>query len=106
VAIDDSAETTVKTAVNVNVLANDTDPDQDPLTVVAVTQGAKGAITLTSDGLIHYQPNGNAKGNDTFSYTVSDGLASSSAAVTVSVRNSSVGGGGGGNGKGKGNGKT
>jgi len=59
-------------------------------------------VSVTPQGLIHYQPNGKAKGNDTFSYTISDGYASSTAAVTVSVRNDSSGGGGNGNGKGKG----
>jgi len=102
VASDDSAETTVDTAVDVDVLSNDMDPDQDPLNIMAVTQGAKGAVSVTPQGLIHYQPNGKAKGNDTFSYTISDGYASSTAAVTVSVRNDSSGGGGNGNGKGKG----
>lgn len=101
VASDDSAETSEDTAVDVDVLANDTDPDQDPLAVLAVTQGAKGTVTLMPQGLVQYQPSGKAKGSDTFSYTVSDGLDTSVASVTVTVRKSGAGNGGNGSGKGK-----
>ena len=42
VAVDDTATVAEDSAVNVAVLANDTDPDSETLTVTAVTQGAHG----------------------------------------------------------------
>mgnify|MGYP001795851207 CR=1 FL=1 len=47
-AVDDSLTTAFETAVIVNVLGNDTDPDTgDTLTVTGVTQGSSGTVDLT-----------------------------------------------------------
>ena len=43
------------------------------LVVTAVTQGAHGTVTLNADGTITYTPNPGFSGNDSFTYTVSDG---------------------------------
>jgi hypothetical protein len=43
------------------------------LVVTAVTQGAHGSVTLNADGTITYTPNPGFSGNDSFTYTVSDG---------------------------------
>src|SRR5207245_3727284 len=50
VAHDDTATTDEDTAVNVPVVANDTDVDGDALSVVAVTQGAHGSVANNADG--------------------------------------------------------
>ena len=42
----------------VNVLANDADPDADPLAVVAVTQGQYGAVVITGGAGLTYAPAG------------------------------------------------
>lgn len=57
-AVDDAAESTPRTAVDVDVLANDTDPDGDPLEVVAVTQSTTtGAlVSINADGTVRYAP--------------------------------------------------
>ena len=61
-------------AAAVNVLAGDTDPEDDDLTITAVTQGAKGSVVITGGGTgVTYEPDANANGADTFTYTVSDG---------------------------------
>jgi hypothetical protein len=83
VAADDAASTNEGVAVTVNVIANDSDPDGDPLTVSSVTQGALGAATNDGNGQVTYRPNAGLAGADSFTYTVSDGRG---AAATATVR--------------------
>jgi uncharacterized protein (TIGR03382 family) len=73
------------TARVLNVLANDTDPDEDVLTVTAVTQPANGTVTL-SNGVVRFTPEVGFTGVTTFTYTVEDGNGgTASATVTVTV---------------------
>jgi len=65
------------------VLANDSDPDGDPLTLSAVTRPANGTSVITGTG-ITYTPKSGFSGSDLFSYTVSDGQGAT-ATQTVSV---------------------
>ncbi len=86
IAMDDSATTNPSTAVSVAVLANDWDPDGDPLTVTSVTQGANGAVVINADGTATYTPNAGFMGGDGFTYSISDGQGgSASAGVTITV---------------------
>jgi len=102
VARDDSTETSQRTPVVIEVLANDSDPDNDPLTVTAATQGTKGTVEVNADGSVVYTPK--TRGEDSFIYTVSDGHAQSTAHVHVMNAGKNDGpGGGNGKGKGKGN---
>src|SRR5579864_1259951 len=55
-AVPDTATTTAGTPVNINVLANDSDPDGDPLTVTAVTQPHSGSAVINADGTVTYAP--------------------------------------------------
>ena len=84
VATDDVASTSEDTPTVVNVLANDTDPDNDALTVSAFGQAAHGSVTSVTGGL-RYTPAANWNGNDSFTYTASDGRATDTATVTVAV---------------------
>ncbi|MBN9671337.1 Ig-like domain-containing protein [Roseibium aggregatum] len=86
-----------------DVLANDSDPENDALTIVAIdgnsiatggsVQLASGAIvTLNADGTLDYDQNGafdllavGETGTETFSYSVSDGYATGTADVTLSI---------------------
>ncbi len=70
-----------------SILANDTDPDNDPLTVVNASTPARGTLTLAADGTFTYVADaGFTGGTDSFTYEASDGLASSSpATVTISA---------------------
>jgi Bacterial Ig domain len=63
-----------------NVLANDTDPDGDALTLISNTQGAVGKVTCSSSGDCTYTPGSKYQGNDSFSYTISDGRGGTSSA--------------------------
>jgi hypothetical protein len=85
IAVDDAATTAFATPVTIDVLANDSDPDGDALTIVSVTQPAGGIATI-ENGRITYAPSRAFSGLDTFTYTISDGHGhSSSATVTVDV---------------------
>jgi VCBS repeat-containing protein len=85
-AVDDSATTAEDNAVTVAVLANDTDPDGDPLTVMAVGAPAHGSAVLNGDGTVTYTPAANYNGADSFTYTVSDGQGGTdTASVSVTV---------------------
>ena len=83
----DSAATEAGKAVTIAVLANDSDPDGDALTVTAASNPPKGTSTVSTDKKsIRYQPDAGYKGSDSFSYTVSDGrggTAQGSVAVAV-----------------------
>lgn len=67
-----------------DVLGNDQDPNGDALTLTAVTQPAHGQATIANNKIV-YTPNAGFEGDDAFGYTVSDGVASTSASITVHV---------------------
>ena len=83
-ANNDSATTDEDTPVDVNVLANDVEPDGDTLNVVSVTQGTNGTVSVNPDKTIHYAPALNFFGSDSFTYTIDDGHGGQSTA-TVNV---------------------
>ncbi len=69
------------------VLSNDVDVNGLPLTAQLVSGPANGQVTLNADGTFSYTPNGGFCGTDTFSYSATDGLATSApATVTIQVR--------------------
>lgn len=69
-----------------DVLANDSDPDQDPLKITSVTSPAHGSASV-SGNRISYNPAPGFTGQDTFSYAIADDKgASSTAQVTVTVQ--------------------
>jgi hypothetical protein len=89
-AADDSASTSVDVATTVNVLANDTDVNGDDLSVTAFSQGANGTVVDLGDGNLQYTPNAGFIGEDTFTYTVSDGDLISQASVSINVTDPSA----------------
>gem|GEM_PF-598333 len=74
-------------ATNFDVLDGDTDPNQDDLTITDVSVGSQGGtIEIAEDGLsINYTPAENFFGEETFTYTVSDGVLTDTGTVTVTV---------------------
>lgn len=87
IARDDAAVTQTDTAVTVAVLANDTDPNGDALTVTGYTNGGHGAVTLVGGNPV-YTPATGWYGTDSFTYTVEDpSHASATAVVTITVQN-------------------
>ncbi len=86
-AVDDTATTNVATPVIVAVLANDTDPDGQALSVTSVTVPSIGTAVINPDGTVSYTPPALFVGTATFQYTISDGFDSATATVTVNVIN-------------------
>jgi hypothetical protein len=75
VALDDTATTAEDTAVTVDVLANDSDIDGDPVpgTVTLTVPPQHGTATINSTtGAITYTPNLNYNGVDTLTYILAD----------------------------------
>ncbi|MCH2401866.1 MAG: Ig-like domain-containing protein, partial [Pirellulales bacterium] len=88
VAVDDSAVTDKNTAVEVEVLANDSDADLDELSVESFTQPANGSTSASPDGsTITYTPDTGFSGVDTFDYVVTDGTDVDTGAVVITINN-------------------
>ncbi|MGL4637889.1 MAG: Ig-like domain-containing protein [Beijerinckiaceae bacterium] len=92
-AVNDTATTNEDTAVTIDVRANDTDPDLDPLVIVATGPNApvagNGTVSIVAGSLL-YTPNANFNGTDTIVYTISDGnggFSTASILVTVTAVN-------------------
>ena len=88
VAMDDTYTTTEDTALVVTapgVLGNDSNIDMDPLSAFVNTLPSNGTLTLNPNGSFTYTPNSDFNGSDSFSYTVSDGVGTSNALVTINV---------------------
>ena len=80
-----TAEDTALVLAAAALLANDSDPDSDLLSITAVGNGAHGTTSRAANGNITYTPAANYNGTDSFSYTVSDGTSTGTATVTITV---------------------
>ncbi len=96
VAVDDSAETNLNTALAIDVLANDSDPQDDPLQITlpsaTTSQGGSVAVNTNgtpadpSDDFVNYQPPAGFGGTDSFDYALDDGSGGTdTATVTIEV---------------------
>ena len=86
VAVNDAATTNEDTAVLINVLANDRDPDNDVLTVRLASGPSNGTVTANADGSLTYTPNANFNGVDSVTYQINDGTVDSNlATVTITI---------------------
>jgi Ca2+-binding RTX toxin-like protein len=105
VANPDSATTAKNTVVSIQVsilLANDTDPDSNPLSITGVSGATNGTAVLnnngtasnTADDFIVFTPTTGFSGNGSFNYTLSDGSLTGTGNVTVAVGNNLSGGNG------------
>jgi hypothetical protein len=71
-------------ATAVNVLANDTDPDDGAKTINSVTQPANGTVVITGGGTgLTYAPNANYCGADSFTYSLTPGGSTATVSMTV-----------------------
>jgi hypothetical protein len=71
IAKPDQQETEVNTPVEIEILNNDTDPDNQKLTIKITENPVNGKIVIT-DGKAIYTPNKNYSGEDTFKYEICD----------------------------------
>ncbi len=81
-----TAEDTTLTIAAADLIANDTDAEATPLSLTAIATGAHGTATLSADlATITFVPDANFNGDASFSYSVSDGILTSTGQVTVTV---------------------
>jgi hypothetical protein len=77
VVLDDEYAVVTGTELKIDppgVLENDSDADEDALTVLLVTDVVNGSLTLNEDGSFLYKPNADFTGLDSFEYRATDGL--------------------------------
>ncbi len=90
VAVADTARAYVNGLADVDVVANDSDPD-GPVQVLSVTDPPHGTSAVIGPNLVRYTPDLYYAGTDTFSYTVGDGTGPpATAAVTVTVSSKEI----------------
>jgi large repetitive protein len=90
VAVNDSVNVDEGGQVNIDVLANDSDPDltgTEGLTIVRRTNGDNGTVVINNGRSVTYTPSSDFVGTDSFTYTISDGDQEATATVTVTVVN-------------------
>ena len=79
----DSASVAEDNSILIDVLANDSDLEGDSLSIASVGSAANGTVAIES-GQVRYTPNADFNGNDSFTYTISDGNGGTDTA-TVNV---------------------
>jgi hypothetical protein len=95
--VDDPVATAANTALTINVLGNDSDPDTaidptnriDPATVFIPATGKPnngGTVTVNADGTITYTPRLNFTGTEVFTYAVRDTYNPAAFSKAASVR--------------------
>jgi|GEM_PF-1797645 len=95
-ALDDNFTASAGNTLSVaapGVLANDTDPDQDNLTVniSPVSAPQNGTLALFADGAFDYTPDSGFTGQDSFTYQISDGNGGTATAqVLLTVQHQQV----------------
>jgi VCBS repeat-containing protein len=114
IADDDTASTNEDTPITIavadGILQGDTDPDDDNISITqvdggaftdgaAITLGSGAILTLNADGSYIYNPNGAFEalndgelGEDSFTYTISDGTDTDTATVTINITGITDGG--------------
>ncbi|MDQ3070214.1 MAG: Ig-like domain-containing protein, partial [Acidobacteriota bacterium] len=101
IAVNDARTVRPGQAVSINVLTNDSDPDNspdvfpsgpDPMTVTSHTQPSRGTITQSPNGTFTYTSSLTPPvylGTDSFTYTIADSYGgSATATVTITIVNS------------------
>jgi len=86
VAVDDNISVLEGGVVTKDLRLNDSDIDGDVLSVLIISGGTHGSVTVNSDKTINYQHNGSENFTDSFTYVVNDGtISSAQATVTVNI---------------------
>ncbi len=88
IAADDANSTEIDMAVTGNLMVNDVDPDNQPISVspIPITPPSNGSLTMNSSGFYTYTPNVGFTGTDQFEYEVCDpNIGCDQAVVTIEV---------------------
>ena len=70
-----------------DLLTNDSDVDGDVLTLAGFSAPSHGTASLDADGSIVYTPTAGYTGTDSMTYTISDGQATATATIAITVVN-------------------
>ena len=82
-AVSDTANTSEDTAVDINVLLNDSYVTSSPFSL-SVSNGSNGIASVSSNS-ITYTPDADYNGSDSFTYTITQGDKTASADVNVTI---------------------
>ncbi|MEM7455250.1 MAG: Ig-like domain-containing protein [Planctomycetota bacterium] len=86
-ANDDFAKMAQGTSLTVDVLANDIDPDGDPLNVILISTPPEGVTTVNPDGTITFSPDSKFIGDVEIEYLIEDPAGrTSQAKLTIEVK--------------------
>lgn len=83
-AVDDLIVVESGDQTSIDVMENDRPAGAQRISILNFSQGAHGSVTQSGTSLV-YVPDVDFVGDDAFSYTITDGTASSTATVTVTV---------------------
>ena len=89
IANEDSATVDEDGVVEIDVLANDSDPDGNPISLDSAS-AENGEVVIGEDGVLIYSPDPDFNGSDTITYQISDGeggIATGTVTVTVNPVN-------------------
>ena len=89
IAVDDFSDVQAFGTRVVSALNNDSDPDNDPLTIISVQSPLGGTATIIDGGTrVRYTNTSSGIGSDDFGYTISDGNGgTATATISVTVNN-------------------
>lgn len=89
VAVDDVyvsfVDSTLNAPVGIGLLANDYDPDGDPISAVLEDNPLKGSVSINSDGSFIYTSNLGFIGEDRFTYAITDGKEFDLGVVMITI---------------------
>jgi uncharacterized protein len=102
IAVNDTATTDENTAVNINVLTNDSDINGDALQLSLLSNPVNGTAVINDNGtpsdfaddFITYTPNTGYVGSDSFTYSINDGkdsTATASVSLTINPSGGIIG---------------
>jgi uncharacterized protein (DUF1800 family) len=81
IAVDDQARVATGGSVSIDLLINDSDPENAPLNIDTLGNPAYGNVTLEPNGKVTYQHDGSSATSDSFRYIISDGDTLSTVAI-------------------------
>ena len=88
VAVNDAYSVNENSSITRDPRLNDSDPDNDPLTITAAGPASHGTVVINSGTTIKYTPTTGFHGTDSFTYKINDGHNPDvSATVTMTVIN-------------------
>ncbi len=83
--VEDRLSVAAGTTATVDVLANDTDAEGDPLAVISVSEARAGTVSCSPGGTCTYAADAGLVGTETLSYVVSDGTATATGVLVVDI---------------------